>query len=156
MQPSSGSVSTLSLQETGSSESADSLSTGTVNTFDGLGSLTGKAILSFGKLTLRGVEQLIISRRLTTIATNFPHHNTDNILGLHSMYADLLELSRIHIYPKSTRIRALQILMRQIACRSTTQLVKALSTAPMVEVKLLLSEILSWFDPIRLVKHRLR
>ncbi|KIK61170.1 hypothetical protein GYMLUDRAFT_59119 [Collybiopsis luxurians FD-317 M1] len=53
------------------------------------------------------------------------------------------------MYPKSTRTRALRILMRQIARRSTTNLLQALSLWPVVESKLLLSEVLSWFDPIR-------
>jgi hypothetical protein len=83
--------STLSLQDTISS---GKYSSSTTSTHTGPGYLTGKAILTVGKLTLKGIEQLIISRRLSIIATHFPHNDADNIPGLHGMYADLLELSR--------------------------------------------------------------
>ncbi|KIK61124.1 hypothetical protein GYMLUDRAFT_85110, partial [Collybiopsis luxurians FD-317 M1] len=56
------------------------------------------------------------------------------------------------MYSKFTRLRALQILMRQIASRSTAYLLQALSTWPVVETQMLLSEILSWFDPIRVFR----
>ncbi|KIK61064.1 hypothetical protein GYMLUDRAFT_85069 [Collybiopsis luxurians FD-317 M1] len=141
-------VPALSLQETVSSGEYSS----SRSMFDGLGSLSGRALFNFGKLTLKGIEQLIISRRLAIIIVNFPHQDADSIAGLHSMYVDLLELSRIHMYPKSMRIRALQILMRQIASRSTAYLLHALSTLPVVEIQMLLSEILSWFDPIRVFR----
>ncbi|KAF5384527.1 hypothetical protein D9757_006469 [Collybiopsis confluens] len=145
MQPPPASVSNSSSRETVTSQGHSSF--GTISTFDGLGSSTGKAIFAFGKH--KGVEQLIISRRIASIAAQFPHLDTDNIPNLHSMYMDLLELSRIDMYSHSTRTRALQILMRQIARRCTASLTVALSTWSVVEAKLLISEIVSWFDPTR-------
>ncbi|KAJ3795360.1 hypothetical protein GGU11DRAFT_747125 [Lentinula aff. detonsa] len=132
-----------------SSESYASTLQSAASTFTGPGSLAGKALFSFGKLTLKGVEQIIISRRLSVIATHFPHHNTDKIIGLPGMYADLLELSRIHLYSDSTRMRALQLLFGQVASRSIAHLLKALLVWPLVEVNLLLSELLRCFDPQR-------
>lgn len=64
------------------------------STFTGIGSLAGKAIQNFGKLTLKGVEQILISRRISSIATHFPHQDSTHIAGLPEMYFDLLELSR--------------------------------------------------------------
>ncbi|KAF5384538.1 hypothetical protein D9757_006445 [Collybiopsis confluens] len=148
--PPPASVSSLSLRETVTSRGYSLLS---FSTFDGLGSSTGKAIFTVGKLTLKGIEQLIISRRLASISAQFPHLDIDNIPKLHSMYMDLLEFSRIDMYSHSTRTRAIQILMRQIARRRTTSLAVALSTWSVVEVKLLISEIISWFDPTRKMEY---
>ncbi|KAE9394794.1 hypothetical protein BT96DRAFT_1022346 [Gymnopus androsaceus JB14] len=80
---------------TQSSDSLYSFSTVTsTSTFAGPGSLAGKAIHNFGKLTLKGIEQIIISRRLSSIATHFPHRNSNSFAGFPEMYSDLLELSR--------------------------------------------------------------
>ncbi|GAV99217.1 hypothetical protein LENED_000659 [Lentinula edodes] len=141
------SVSSSSL-ETLSSQGYTSTLESVASTFTGPGSLTGKALFNFGKFTLKGFEQLIISRRLLAIGAHFPHHNADRIVGLAAMYADLLELSRIQLYPDSTRTRALQLLLGQIASRSTAHLMKALLIWPVVEVKLLISELLQCFDPL--------
>ncbi|KAJ3896406.1 hypothetical protein GG344DRAFT_72238 [Lentinula edodes] len=141
------SVSSSSL-ETLSSQGYTSTLESVASTFTGPGSLTGKALFNFGKFTLKGFEQLIISRRLLAIGAHFPHHNADRIVGLPAMYADLLELSRIQLYPDSTRTRALQLLLGQIASRSTAHLMKALLIWPVVEVKLLISELLQCFDPL--------
>ncbi|KAJ3748522.1 hypothetical protein DFH05DRAFT_1520119 [Lentinula detonsa] len=135
------SISTSTLGTLSSESYAPTLQSA-ASTFTGPGSLAGKALFSFGILTLKGVEQIIISRRLSVIATHFPHHNTERIIGLPGMYADLLELSRIHLYSDSTRMRALQLLFAQVASRSTAHLLKALLVWPLVEVNLLLSELL--------------
>ncbi|KAJ3865011.1 hypothetical protein EV359DRAFT_80890 [Lentinula novae-zelandiae] len=88
------SVSSSSL-ETLSSLGYTSTLESVASTFTGPGSLTGKALLNFGKFTLKRFEQIIISRRLLAIGAHFPHHNADRIVGLPAMYADLLELSSI-------------------------------------------------------------
>ncbi|KAJ3720140.1 hypothetical protein C8R42DRAFT_111311 [Lentinula raphanica] len=138
------SYSTWTLDTTVSSDANTSISGSSVSTFTGPGSLAGKALFNVGRLTLRGVEQIIISRRLSVIATHFPHRNTDRIAGLTEMYADLLELSS-----DSIRTRALQLLFAQIASRSTLHLINAISVWPLTEVNLLLSELLGCFDPRR-------
>lgn len=162
----SGSPSTSPVEE----QSIYSNSTTTSSsTFIGPGSLAGKAIQNIGKLTLKGVEQIFISRRLSSIETHFPHQDVTHIAGLPEMYTDLLELSRyvvtctyrrpvhvwfgpssrIQMYSHSTRIRALQLIMGQIASRYSGHLIKALLAWPEVEVSLLLSEILACLDPTR-------
>ncbi|KAF9066552.1 hypothetical protein BDP27DRAFT_1002416 [Rhodocollybia butyracea] len=65
------------------------------------------------------------------------------------MYMDLLELSRPELYPESIRIRALQMLVAQIASRCSTKLLEVLSNWPLVELQLLLCDIISRMDPIR-------
>lgn len=79
-------------------QSLHSVSTSTsTSTFVGPGSVAGRAIQNFGKLTLRGVEQILVSRRLSSIATHFPHKNASGVTNLPEMYLDLLELSRYDI-----------------------------------------------------------
>ncbi|GAV99216.1 hypothetical protein LENED_000660 [Lentinula edodes] len=117
------SVSSSSL-ETLSSQGYTSTLESVASTFTGPGSLTGKALFNFGKFTLKGFEQLIISRRLLAIGAHFPHHNADRIVGLAAMYADLLELSS-----------CILILLGPALCS-------------LVEVKLLISELLQCFDPL--------
>ncbi|KAI3598420.1 hypothetical protein WG66_000696 [Moniliophthora roreri] len=116
-------------------------------TLTGPGSLAGKAIYKLGKATIKGVEQIIISRRLFVISNHFPHENRAEIHGIQQMYADLLELSRKSMYIKSIRNQALRILLRQIGVRHTNYLLQSLSTWPKVELKLLVSDILAIFDP---------
>ncbi|KAF9075552.1 hypothetical protein BDP27DRAFT_1315259 [Rhodocollybia butyracea] len=139
---------------TPSTLSLDSLASGnatvsSASTFTGIGSLSGKAIFNVGKLTLKAIEQVIISRRLSAIATHFPHHAGAKLPGLTEMYMDLLELSRPELYPESIRIRALQMLVAQIASRSSETLVKVLSNWPVVELCLIIRDIASRIDPIR-------
>jgi len=98
--PEKHSYSTSSLSTSLHSHYADSASlvsgTTSAGTILGPGSLSGKAVLALGKLTLKGVERVVISRRLSTISSKFPHSNVSgaNIKGLLVMYEDLLELSR--------------------------------------------------------------
>ncbi|KAF9066502.1 hypothetical protein BDP27DRAFT_1330389 [Rhodocollybia butyracea] len=121
------------------------------STFRGLGSLTGKAILNVGKMTVKGIEQIIISRRLSVMAKYFPHRAGDKVPGLTEMYMDLLELSRPELYPESIRVRALQMLLAQIASRSIEKLVEVLSDWPVVELRLVIRDVTSRIDPIRQV-----
>lgn len=53
------------------------------------------------------------------------------------------------MYSDSTRTRALELMMGQIASNHTRHLIQALLAWPEVEVNLLLSEILTCLDPIR-------
>ncbi|KAF9066512.1 hypothetical protein BDP27DRAFT_1423761 [Rhodocollybia butyracea] len=129
--------------------SSENPTVSSASTFGGLGSLSGKALLNFGKLTLKGIEQIIIFRRLSTIAAHFPHHAGAKLPGLTEMYADLLELSRPELYPESIRVRALQVLVAQIASRSSEKLVEVLSNWPAVEVRLIIYDITSRINPLR-------
>ncbi|KAF9066501.1 hypothetical protein BDP27DRAFT_1330387 [Rhodocollybia butyracea] len=140
----------------GATLSVDSFSSGnatvsSASTFRGLGSLSGKleAILNLGKRTVKGIEQIIISRRLSNIAAHFPHHAGDKVPGLTEMYMDLSELSRPELYTESTRVRALQMLIAQIASQSSEKLVEVLSNWPVVELRLVIRDITLRIDPIR-------
>ena len=50
------------------------------------------------------VEQIIISRRLSSIAAHFPHRDSDTIAGLPEMYSDLLELSRYELLLEGSQL----------------------------------------------------
>jgi hypothetical protein len=60
----------------------------------GPGTLAGKGIYAFGKKVLRGIENIVVYRKLPLIAAHFPHKDDAVIDGIDSMYCDLLELSR--------------------------------------------------------------
>ena len=60
----------------------------------GPGELTGRALRAFGKMTLGGVQSIIVHRRLRTINSYIPHRDDSVIPGLQQVYSDILELSR--------------------------------------------------------------
>ncbi|KIK61126.1 hypothetical protein GYMLUDRAFT_243799 [Collybiopsis luxurians FD-317 M1] len=142
-------ASTPSITTIPSSDFSTATSISSVSTFVGHGSLSGKLIYKLGKLALKGVENVVISRRLSSISSHFPHKRLANIPELNEMYRDLLELSRPGLYLDSYRIHSLQLLMAQISFRHTAELVKALSTWPLIELRLLLSDLTSRIDPTR-------
>ncbi|ESK94050.1 hypothetical protein Moror_12795 [Moniliophthora roreri MCA 2997] len=139
------SLPTISAQSWSSESNTDATSFGT---FTGPGTLAGKAIYRLGKATLKGVEQVIIYRRLSTISNYFPHGNTTEVRGMRQMYTDLLELSRPTIYSKAIRDQALRMLLSQIGARQTRYLLHSVSLWPQVELRLLVSDILARFDPL--------
>ena len=65
----------------------------TESTVQGLGSHSGRVIYAFGEAALRGLEILIVRRRLNTIANFFPHENKE-VEDLTTVYDDVLELAR--------------------------------------------------------------
>jgi hypothetical protein len=60
----------------------------------GPGTLAGKALEAFGEATLRGIENIVIRRKLAALRSAFPH--TDNSPGkdIDGVYDAVLELSR--------------------------------------------------------------
>jgi len=60
----------------------------------GPGELTGRGLNAIGKMTLRGVQNIVVRRRLQVINSFIPHGNETAIPGKEQMYSDLLELSR--------------------------------------------------------------
>ena len=112
----------------------------------GPGALAGKAILGLGKAVIRGVEYLVISRRISAIKAFMPCWD-DNVAqsgNLERMFDDLLELSRhvcvlrwhpgrpslFHrsgLYPKAIHREAMQIILVQIAKKETYHLCLSLS-----------------------------
>jgi hypothetical protein len=71
-------------------------STESRSTVYGPGSLSGKFILAFGRLTLRGVENVVIMRRMSVISRACRDRNSVMLLEEEDniMCDDLLELSR--------------------------------------------------------------
>ena len=64
------------------------------STVPGIGSLSGKGILAFGRLILRGVEWVIIPQKLRVARSLFPHTDHATFEGIEQVYDDLLELTR--------------------------------------------------------------
>ncbi|KAJ7136290.1 hypothetical protein C8R46DRAFT_1135272 [Mycena filopes] len=87
----------------------------------GPGALSGKAIRAMGKAVLRGVDYLVISRRLSRMKAVMPCRDNDlaERPDWRQMFFDALELSRPELYPEEFRMQALRILLAQIATRQT-------------------------------------
>ncbi|KAJ7767866.1 hypothetical protein DFH07DRAFT_808000 [Mycena maculata] len=115
------------------SETASSLYTTTSsNTQWGPGAIAGKAILAMGKAIIRGVDYLVILRRISAIKSVIPCSDPGAADSAHSkkfetMFSDLLELSRRGLYPESIQIQAMDILVAQIARGHTHYLRLSLS-----------------------------
>jgi hypothetical protein len=84
-----------SAASTSQTVSTNDTGTGTsLSTIRGIGSLTGKALLAFGKATLRGGSAIVIQARLQTLKSQFPHGDSYESPNLPIAYRDVLELSR--------------------------------------------------------------
>ncbi|KAJ6605343.1 hypothetical protein DFH09DRAFT_1300075 [Mycena vulgaris] len=90
----------------------------------GPGALAGKAILAMGKAVVRGVDYLVISRRMSAIKAVMPCSDDDvgRSRNLETMFDDLLELSGPGLYPEAVRIQAMQLILAQIATKQTHHL----------------------------------
>ncbi|KAG7097550.1 hypothetical protein E1B28_004888 [Marasmius oreades] len=134
------------------SESNYTTDSSSIGTMVGPGSLAGKAIYRLGKITLKGVEQVAIYRRLSAISFYFPHDHRDssNVNGIEQMYLDLLELSRPGMYSNGIRFQALGMIMAQIGTRNTKYLLNALTRFPSIELGHLVADIIPHFDPVSL------
>ncbi|KAF9260834.1 hypothetical protein L218DRAFT_962170 [Marasmius fiardii PR-910] len=144
--------SVASLTTTGSflSESNRTSNSSSVGTIVGPGSLAGKAIYRLGKITLKGVEQVAIYRRLSAIYSHFPHLDSSFVNGIEQMYLDLLELSRPKMYSNGIRIQALGMILAQIGSRNIKHLLNALTRFPVIEIGMLVADIVPHFDPVTL------
>ncbi|KAK7442726.1 hypothetical protein VKT23_015973 [Stygiomarasmius scandens] len=137
----SASATTLSSNNATGTESLFSSSAGTSSvSVRGPGSLAGKVILNLGKITLQGVEKIIINRKLYAIG-----QSTFEARSL-EMHKDVLELSRQGMYSDTIHFEAMRFLVKQIASGQTEHLVDALKKWYRVEVRLLLSELIGRFD----------
>jgi hypothetical protein len=66
----------------------------TSSTDQGIGTTSGRAIQAVGEFVLRGVETIIVRRRIASVLKIFPHNNELNSDGLEKAYDDVLEISR--------------------------------------------------------------
>ncbi|KAF5353687.1 hypothetical protein D9758_008663 [Tetrapyrgos nigripes] len=137
-------LSAVSLPTISTNTRTDSLFSGSAGSssisFRGPGSLAGRAILNLGRLTLKGVERVIISRKLSGIGS------LSRGSGSAETYSDILELSRPQMYPDNIHTEAMRLLVRQIASGRTENLLKALRNWHPIEIRLLLSEMIGRFD----------
>lgn len=86
----------LSFQSTTapSSETSTSQTATSSGTILGIGSLTGKALVAFGKAVLRSASAVVIQTRLQTLKPYFPHGDRYESPDIPIVYRDVLELSR--------------------------------------------------------------
>ncbi|KAH9482141.1 hypothetical protein JR316_0004236 [Psilocybe cubensis] len=134
----------------GDSQSSQYTTT-TDSTIPGPGALGGKAIKALGKLTIRGIDRVIINARLRSITSKFPHSNEQalGIKGIREMYNVILELCRSGMYNDELRAKALQLLVVQIKQGQVQLLVEALARWHLIELELLLPEIVDIIIPYR-------
>ena len=166
--------STLSLDSCRTS-SIISLSTGSSGTsyksedrVNGIGAISGRAVIAIGQVALRGMEHLAIRRKLRTIKSFFPHDDDLETKDINLMYDDVLELSR-HVffsfgyagptmahsmpisrpglYSSQVRMPALQVLLDQIVISQTNHLIHRLLVWPTIEISLFVSELLACMPP---------
>lgn len=64
------------------------------STVRGVGSVTGRVALAVGRLLLRGIDNVVVQRKLNVIASILPCDDYKLSSEYQSVYADLLELSR--------------------------------------------------------------
>ncbi|KAF9035882.1 hypothetical protein BJ165DRAFT_1533363 [Panaeolus papilionaceus] len=132
-------------------DSGASLYTSTTDsTGSGPGALGGKAIKALGKMTIRGIDRVIINARLKSITTKFPHSNEQApaIKNIGDMYNVLLELCRPGLYNEQLRGKAMQLIVLQIKNENTHTLQQALSNWHNVEIEILLPRLADQFLPL--------
>ncbi|KAK7038614.1 hypothetical protein R3P38DRAFT_2906717 [Favolaschia claudopus] len=101
------------------------------STVPGPGALSGKAIKALGRVTIRGIDRLVMTRQLSVIAHYFPLPDEKAVCMKHAeeMYADALEFSRQGM-------------------GETQYLVRALSRWDRLELRLFIAEILIQLAPL--------
>ncbi|KAJ7761789.1 hypothetical protein B0H16DRAFT_1530551 [Mycena metata] len=114
------------------------------STVPGPGALSGKAIKALGRVTIRGIDHLVILRQLSVIAHHFPlpDEKAGFVKDVEEIYADTLEFSRQGLYREEINRKALRLLLCQIGMGETQYLVRVLSRWDRLELRLFLSEIL--------------
>ncbi|KAK6969376.1 hypothetical protein R3P38DRAFT_3146139 [Favolaschia claudopus] len=120
------------------------------STVPGPGALSGKAIKALGRVTIRGIDRLVMTRQLSVIAHYFPLPDEKAVCMKHAeeMYADALEFSRQGLYREHINRRALRLLLGQIGMGETQYLVRALSRWDRLELRLFVAEILIQLAPL--------
>jgi hypothetical protein len=157
----SGSTSSV---ESSSASSSSEYTTTSSSTNPGVGSITGKGILAFGKMAQRGLDGIIIRRRLTAMKSVFPHDDGDETLD--KIYDDVLELSRYvrpplretffmrlcfspflvfrhGLYGLHFRKKALKIILIQMASGNTRYLIRSIAKWPAYETLLFVTELMA-------------
>lgn len=152
--------SNFSLESVQSSRPSSIASFSTAATAHGIGSQSGRVIYAVGEAALRGIENIIIRRNLSTILSRFPHYDAE-MHDMSSIYNDVLELSRYVNEPKSKKylknyqiIRAgvyntsiqkyaLRVLIVQISTCHTRHLIDHLAKWPSVEIGIFLAEVMA-------------
>lgn len=60
----------------------------------GIGAVSGRMIYAVGDVALRGIENLVIRRRLRKVISAFPHSDDIGANDIETIYGYALELSR--------------------------------------------------------------
>jgi hypothetical protein len=68
--------------------------TTSVETVQGIGTLSGRMIYAVGDVALRGIDLLVLRRRLGKVILAFPHQDDIVTNDIETIYDDTLEFSR--------------------------------------------------------------
>ncbi|RDB20201.1 hypothetical protein Hypma_013068 [Hypsizygus marmoreus] len=122
---------------------------GTSITVPGPGSLTGKAIKALGKLTVRGIDRVLIYTRVVAALSRFPHteNEGDGIKGITKIYDLVLELSKPGFYAAELRNTVLSLVGAQIQNGYTRHLIEALCRWEVVELEIFLHGLVHQSSP---------
>ncbi|KAJ6584130.1 hypothetical protein DFH09DRAFT_266964 [Mycena vulgaris] len=116
--------------------SSDSQRTTTdTSTVWGPGTLSGRALLALGEVTIRGIDALLIRRRLATIRLRAPALTN-------SMCDDLLELCRPGMYSLRIQSEALRLSAQICVDSKYSKLVLSLCKWPQQEARMIILELI--------------
>ncbi|KAH8078395.1 hypothetical protein BXZ70DRAFT_660214 [Cristinia sonorae] len=104
----------------------------------GLGTLSGRALVAFGGIALRGVENVNIRLRLRSIASQ-AKQDADRIPR--SLVADLLELQRVGLYSDNVRTKAWVLIIELLGMGQASKILDIILAWPYVELQLFLRQL---------------
>ncbi|KAH8106240.1 hypothetical protein BXZ70DRAFT_1061619 [Cristinia sonorae] len=113
--------------------------TGTNSTIQGLGTISGKAIMAVGSIVIRGIERVAIQRRLSSIRDHL--RRREGFIPREIIH-DLLELQRVGLYPRSIRYQAWDCLLTLMKRQRTEHIIDAMLKWPPVEIQLIMRQLL--------------
>ncbi|TCD61994.1 hypothetical protein EIP91_007634 [Steccherinum ochraceum] len=113
------------------------------STVNGLGSVTGRALLSVGEFALKGFEVVHIQRRIRHIlAAVVESEGKGNLDG--KMYSDLLELSRQGMYSMAVKKKAWGSILLLIAAGNIEKLIEHVLKWRDADLKVFLEDLLKF------------
>ncbi|KAF9462529.1 hypothetical protein BDZ94DRAFT_1322532 [Collybia nuda] len=100
----------------------------TSSTVPGPGEVSGRAIKALGKITLRGLDEIQLRLRLSSLDRLFPHGNRVFWEGDdgEQMYEEIIDLSRPGVYSSRLYKHAMHLLLIQVGHREVKQLIRGL------------------------------
>ncbi|THH00816.1 hypothetical protein EW026_g1754 [Hermanssonia centrifuga] len=119
-----------------------SISEGTITsgtTAVGIGSSSGRVIMSLGELTLRGMRSLNLRVKLRNISVQLSQ--ADEIKVPDETYNVLLELQRTGLYSNAIRFAAWDIILREMEQLRTEALIRAILRWPWIEIQIFIRQL---------------